>query len=474
MASTTPARPCGSATRTAPTSSRSPRPAACCRYAKSGDAPQFTVEEVRAVVDTAHDYGFTVAAHAHGKEGMRRAIEGGVTSIEHGTYMDEEIFALMKKHGTWYVPTISAGRSSRRRRRSRASIPEIVRPKAARIGAQIQDTFGKAWRAGVKIGFGTDQGVAPHGDNAREFGYMVEAGMPAATALQTATYNAAQVLGVDGHRSARARLPRRRRRRARRPGRRHRAHQQGGFRHERRRDPPPPMMKLPTRPEALEVALDRSAIIVVDMQNAFASRGGLLDLAGIDISGAAEVVRTVDGVLGAARTSGVQVVYLQTGYKPDLSNGGSEASPNPRKETALCLMRARPELKGKLLVEGTWDFDIVPELAPQPNDIVVLKTRYSGFAGTTLDSVLRVREIRYLFFVGIATNVCVESTLRDAYFHEYWPVLVTDAAMQAGPRTAHEATIFNVESFFGWTLDSKSLIDSLAGEGALPATAGGV
>jgi ureidoacrylate peracid hydrolase len=168
------------------------------------------------------------------------------------------------------------------------------------------------------------------------------------------------------------------------------------------------------------------------------------------------------------------VVYLQTGYKPDLSNGGSEASPNPRKETALCLMRARPELKGKLLVEGTWDFDIVSELAPCPNDIVVLKTRYSGFAGTTLDSVLRVREIRYLFFVGIATNVCVESTLRDAYFHEYWPVLVTDAAMQAGPRTAHEATIFNVESFFGWTLDSKSLIDSLAGESALPPTAGGV
>ena len=234
------------------------------------------------------------------------------------------------------------------------------------------------------------------------------------------------------------------------------------------------MMKLPTRPEALEVALDRSAIIVVDMQNAFASRGGLLDLAGIDISGAAEVVRTVDGVLDAARTSGVQVVYLQTGYKPDLSNGGGEASPNPRKETALCLMRARPELKGKLLVEGTWDFDIVPELVPQLNDIVVLKTRYSGFAGTTLDSVLRVREIRYLFFVGIATNVCVESTLRDAYFHEYWPVLVTDAAMQAGPRTAHEATIFNVESFFGWTLDSKCLIDSLAGEGALPVTAGGV
>jgi ureidoacrylate peracid hydrolase len=222
-------------------------------------------------------------------------------------------------------------------------------------------------------------------------------------------------------------------------------------------------VELTTRPEPLEVDFAKSAIVVVDMQNAFASSAGLLDLAGVDITGAAAVVRTIDSVLSAARAKGVQVVYLQTGYKPDLSNGGGASSPNPRKETALCLMRARPELKGQLLVEGTWDFEIVPELKPKAGDLVVLKTRYSGFAGTTLDSVLRVREIRYLFFVGIATNVCVESTLRDAYFHEYWPVLVTDGAMQAGPPAAQEATIFNVESFFGWTLTSGSLIQSLKG-----------
>ena len=223
------------------------------------------------------------------------------------------------------------------------------------------------------------------------------------------------------------------------------------------------MRTLPTRPEPLDVALEKSAVMVVDMQNAFAAKGGLLDLAGIDISGAGDVVSSIGAILTAARAAGVQVVYLQTGYKPDLSNGGGDSSPNPRKETALCLMRARPELKGRLLVEGTWDFEIVPELQPQPRDLVVLKTRYSGFAGTTLDSVLRAREIRYLFFVGIATNVCVESTLRDAYFHEYWPILVTDAAMQAGPPAAHEATIFNVESFFGWTLDSQRLLRSLRG-----------
>jgi ureidoacrylate peracid hydrolase len=220
---------------------------------------------------------------------------------------------------------------------------------------------------------------------------------------------------------------------------------------------------LESRPEPLDVDLAKSAVVVVDMQNAFASRGGLLDLAGTDISGAAAVVATIESLLDELRRAGVQVVYLQTGYKADLSNGGGASSPNPRKETALCLMRERPELSGQLLVEGTWDHEIVAELAPRAGDIVVPKTRYSGFAGTTLDSVLRAREIRNLFFAGIATNVCVESTLRDAYFHEYWPILVTDAAMQAGPPAAQEATIFNVESFFGWTVTAKSLVASLQG-----------
>jgi imidazolonepropionase-like amidohydrolase len=166
-------------------------------YAKSGDAPQFMDDEIRAIVETAKDYGYSVAAHAHGKEGMKRAIEGGVTTIEHGTYMDDEIFALMKKHGTWYVPTITAGRFVAEKARVPGYFPDIVRPKAERIGAQIQDTFAKAYKAGVKIAFGTDMGVGPHGDNALEFGYMVEGGMPANEALQAATFKAAQVLGAS-------------------------------------------------------------------------------------------------------------------------------------------------------------------------------------------------------------------------------------------------------------------------------------
>ena len=166
-------------------------------YARSGDAPQFTVEEVRSVVDTAKDYGYRVAAHAHGAEGMKRAVLGGVTSIEHGTYMNDEIMALMKQKGTWYVPTISAGRFVAEKAKIDGYFPDVVRPKAARIGALIQKTAGKAYKAGVKIGFGTDMGVGPHGDNAREFIHMVEAGIPATYALQSATIYAAEVLGVD-------------------------------------------------------------------------------------------------------------------------------------------------------------------------------------------------------------------------------------------------------------------------------------
>jgi imidazolonepropionase-like amidohydrolase len=166
-------------------------------YARSGDAPQFTTEEVRAIVDTARDYGYRVAAHAHGEEGMKRAIEGGVTTIEHGTYMTDEVMALMRKHGTWYVPTISAGRFVAEKAKIDGYFPDVVRPKAARIGSLIQATAGRAYKNGVKIAFGTDMGVGPHGENAREFIYMVEAGIPAAVALQTATVRAAEVLGVE-------------------------------------------------------------------------------------------------------------------------------------------------------------------------------------------------------------------------------------------------------------------------------------
>ena len=165
--------------------------------AKNGLNPQFKDDELEAIVATARDYGFHVAAHAHGAEGMKRAVEAGVYSIEHGTYMDDEVIRLMKKHGTWYVPTIHAGKFVAERAEERGYLPEMVRLKAAAIGPQIQDTFAKAYRAGVKIVFGTDCGVGPHGTNAREFGFMVEAGMPPMEAIHSATSVAAKFLGIE-------------------------------------------------------------------------------------------------------------------------------------------------------------------------------------------------------------------------------------------------------------------------------------
>ncbi|MDX3775518.1 amidohydrolase family protein [Chromatiaceae bacterium AAb-1] len=165
--------------------------------AKSGMNPQFTDEELQAIVSTAKDYGFTVAVHAHGKEGMQRAIKAGVTSIEHGTFMDKETMNLMKKHGTYFVPTIIAGKWVADKSRIDGFFPELVRPKAADIGPRIQNTFAEAYKAGVKIAFGTDSGVSEHGENWREFGYMVEAGMPAITAIRSATIEGAKLLGID-------------------------------------------------------------------------------------------------------------------------------------------------------------------------------------------------------------------------------------------------------------------------------------
>lgn len=165
--------------------------------AKSGMNPQFTSEELQAIVATARDYGFKVAVHAHGKEGMERAIKAGVDSVEHGTYMDKETMALMKKHGTYYVPTISAGKWVQDKAKIDGFFPELVRPKAATIGPLIQQTFAQAYQAGVKIAFGTDAGVGAHGENWREFVYMTEAGMPAMAAIQAATIEGARLLGVE-------------------------------------------------------------------------------------------------------------------------------------------------------------------------------------------------------------------------------------------------------------------------------------
>ncbi len=165
--------------------------------AKSGENPQFTEEEIKAIVSTAKDYGFKVAAHCHGAEAMKRAVRAGVNSIEHGTYMDDEVMALMKQNGTYLVPTITAGKSVGDSAKKPGYYPDLVTPKALAIGPKIQATFGKAYKAGVKIAFGTDAGVYMHGKNWLEFVYMNEAGMPVMEAIQSATVSAADLLGLS-------------------------------------------------------------------------------------------------------------------------------------------------------------------------------------------------------------------------------------------------------------------------------------
>lgn len=164
--------------------------------AKSGQNPQFTADEFQAIMDTAADYGLRVAAHAHGTEGMKRAVMAGVASIEHGTFMDKEVMRLMKQRGTYYVPTILAGNWVAEKAKIDGFFPDLVRPKAAAIGPLIESTFAEAYAYGVPIVFGTDTGVSAHGDNAQEFALMVEAGMPAMEAIQSATSVAAKFLDI--------------------------------------------------------------------------------------------------------------------------------------------------------------------------------------------------------------------------------------------------------------------------------------
>lgn len=212
----------------------------------------------------------------------------------------------------------------------------------------------------------------------------------------------------------------------------------------------PDSIMLPARPEPVRVDPRTTAVVVIDMQNAYASEGGYVDLAGFDVSGAASVIGRIAQVLDVARRAGMSVIYLQNGWDADYVEAGTPASPNWHKSNALKTMRARPELSGQLLARGGWDYELVDALTPQPGDIRLHKTRYSAFFNSQLDSVLRSRGIRTIIFVGIASNVCVESTLRDGFHLEYFGVMLEDATHHLGPDFVRDATIYNVEKFFGW------------------------
>lgn len=224
-----------------------------------------------------------------------------------------------------------------------------------------------------------------------------------------------------------------------------------------------PRFTLATRPEPMTFVPSETAMIVIDMQNAYASIGGYVDLAGFDISGAQSTIANIKRALDAARGAGIQVVFLQNGWDPDYVEAGTPLSPNYHKSNALKTMRRNPNLKGQLLARGGWDYELVDDLAPKPGDIRVHKTRYSAFFNSQLDSILRARGIRNLIFVGIATNVCVESTLRDGFHLEYFCTVLEDATHHLGPDFIQKATIYNIETFFGWVTGVDDFAEAVDG-----------
>ena len=209
-------------------------------------------------------------------------------------------------------------------------------------------------------------------------------------------------------------------------------------------------LTFPARPTDLPALLEETALIVVDMQNAYLSKGGYLDLIGTDVSQGPAVIAKTNAVIDACRRARLKIIFLQNGFEAELREAENVASPVYHKSNALKYMRANPQYNGKLITKGTWDFEFAEGIRPHPDEVIINKARYSGFAGTNLDMMLRAHRINTLLIAGVNTNVCVESTLRDAFHREYFALMVADATYQSGPSIMMDATIFNVEKFFGW------------------------
>ncbi len=218
----------------------------------------------------------------------------------------------------------------------------------------------------------------------------------------------------------------------------------------------------------MNMDIRRCAVLVIDMQNEFGSVGGMFDRAGIDISVIRRTIAPTAAVLEAARKNGIPVVYLKMQHRPDMADMGAEESPHRIKHGFLRVGENHEAPDGspnRVLIEGYWGTEIVPELSPQPQDIVVAKHRYSGFFETQLDSILRGRGIKQLIVTGCTTSVCVESTIRDAMFRDYQCCVLADCAGEpignANSRGNHEASLLTIELLLGWVSESKDFIDAL-------------
>jgi len=221
------------------------------------------------------------------------------------------------------------------------------------------------------------------------------------------------------------------------------------------------LVMLETEPKPLEIDLQRTAVIVIDMQNAFVSKDGMLDLMGLDISPSLKAVETIGRITSSARARGIKVTYIAHVYSPDYKDSGGSDSPNWYKESSLHLGRDHPDWRDKLLFRGTWGSQIVEKLKPKKEDIFVEKRRYSAFWGTDLDIILKTLNIKFLVFTGVATNICVETSIRDSFNLGYFPILVSDGTAQAGEPFIQEATIYNIKLCFGWVTTTEKLIKAL-------------
>jgi ureidoacrylate peracid hydrolase len=223
------------------------------------------------------------------------------------------------------------------------------------------------------------------------------------------------------------------------------------------------MLRLDARPEPLDLDPRRVAVIVIDAQNDFASPGGMFDRAGIDVSGIAAAARATRPVLEAARVAGIPVVYLNMEHAPDLSDAGPPQGPHRVKHQPLALGESVESPDGspsRILIRDTWNTENVPELTPEPGDVIVPKHRYSGFYETGLDEVLRGLGVTHLLVTGCTTSVCVESTVRDATFRDYTCVVLEDCT--AEPLGTHEASLKVIETLFGWVTNGDAVLAALA------------
>jgi ureidoacrylate peracid hydrolase len=214
-------------------------------------------------------------------------------------------------------------------------------------------------------------------------------------------------------------------------------------------------------PDPVTINVLKTAVIVVDMQNAFVKKGGYFDVTGQDISRTERIIGPCRKIITSARQKGARIIYFQMGCRSDFSDRGPADSPYNLKAKGLRLIRERPELKDKFYIYGTWGAEIIEELKPAPEDIVVRKQKYDGFIGTNLEIILGTFGTKYLTFVGTATNLCVESTLRHAFFLDYFPILVSDAVSHAGAEMVQEATLLNVKTNFGWVTTSEHFVAGL-------------